>query len=674
CGVGENPEITSKDYLSLLGVYTKMTNVAGIGTQESSDRANDMYMKCRYMDEITDRKGVVFATGTPISNSMSELYTVCKYLAYDRLQQDGLLSFDAWAGQYGQTVSTMELAPEGTGYRSRTRFAKFVNLPELMSMYHDFADVKLADDLNLNVPEAIYETIVAERSPEQAIMMQELSQRASAIRSGVDPSVDNMLKVSNDGRKLGLDQRLIDPTLPDHEYSKVNLCVKKVYEIWDESREERAAQMVFCDSSTPNPDKFNVYDDMKVKLIAAGVPQDEIAFIHDAKTKEAKQQLFTKVRNGEVRILFGSTSKMGAGTNAQDRLLALHNLDCPWVPSSLEQRAGRIIRQGNRYKQVKLFNYVTNGSFDSYLWQTVENKQKFIGQVMSGKTPVRSCEDVDEVALSYAEVKALCIGNPLIKVRAELDTDLTRLKMLKSTWQREQYRLSDQVSKILPASISSTKALIERLTPDAAQAEQTKEAGYESFTILGKTYIEQKNTEAALLTIVGDMPFDTPKYVGEWRGFRISAIRVQEGFEDLTNIIIRGKETYTVKVTSQANLSKIRKTLDGIPKRLEQAKGNLVSLIGELKTAKETLEQPWAYEEEFQEKTARLIEVDAELAENADKEPPMEQKVIVMPNGQEQPVDTAELPSFNELLEEGQRLAAELNQRAEAKQQSPTLE
>lgn len=436
-----------------LFLYTKMRNVAGLSASEAQ-KSTDMYMKCRYMDELTGGKGVIFATGTPISNSMTELYTMMRYLQYSALQERGLTQFDAWASTFGETVTASELAPEGTGYRQKTRFSKFFNLPELMNLFKQVADIKTKDQLNLPVPEAETKTIVAQPSELQKKMVAELSERAAAVHNGsVNSTVDNMLKITSDGRKIGLDQRLMNSLLPDDTTSKVNLCVGNVIRIWEEGKENRLTQLIFCDNSVPKPNTFNIYDDVKGKLIAAGIPETEIAYIHDADTEVKKKNLFSKVNDGQVRILLGSTQKMGAGTNVQERLIAVHHLDVGWRPADMTQRNGRIIRQGNRNPVVQVYNYVTERTFDSYLWQTLENKQKFISQIMTSKSPVRSCEDVDEQVLTYAEVKALCAGDDRIKEKMDLEVDIARLRMLKAEHQSMQYRLEDQLLKTFPEQI-----------------------------------------------------------------------------------------------------------------------------------------------------------------------------------------------------------------------------
>ena len=459
-----------------------MRNVAGLSTSEAQ-KSSDMFGKCRYLDEITGGRGVVFATGTPVSNSMTELYTVMRYLQYSTLQQKKLTHFDCWASTFGETTTAIELAPEGTGYRARTRFAKFFNLPELMSMFKEVADIKTSDQLHLPVPVAKFETVVAKPSDIQKEMVQELSKRAAKIHSGtVDASEDNMLCVTNDGRKIGLDVRLMNPMLPDDPNSKLNVCVRNVLKIWEEGKDQKLTQLLFCDLSTPKNDgNFNVYDDIRKKLIAAGVPENEIDFIHNADTEAKKATLFSKVRSGDVRVLLGSTAKMGAGTNVQSRLVAVHHLDVGWKPSDMTQRNGRIIRQGNMNKEVKVFNYVTEGTFDSYLFQTLENKQRFISQIMTSKSPVRSCEDVDEQALSYAEIKALCAGNPLIKEKMDLDVQVAKLKVLKADHQSQKFRLEDKLLTKFPADIRETNAYIAGVKADAQLAPEPNPSVLASF-------------------------------------------------------------------------------------------------------------------------------------------------------------------------------------------------
>ncbi|MFB1292220.1 helicase-related protein, partial [Streptococcus pyogenes] len=465
-----------------LFLHTKMRNVAGIGQSEAF-KSSDMYMKCRYMDEMTDGKGVVFATGTPISNSMTELYTMQRYLQYDDLKARGLEHFDAWASTFGETENTFELSPEGTGYRQKTRFSKFYNLPELMSMFKEVADIKTSDMLNLPVPEANFEVIKTKPTEEQKEILEAISERADAVRNNqVEPTEDNMLKITNDGKKLALDQRLINPLLPDDPNSKVNVCVKNIFSIWDKTKENSSTQLVFSDMSTPKGDgEFNIYDDIRNKLVNMGIPKEEIAFIHEADTDKQKDELFSKVRRGEVRVLLGSTQKMGAGTNVQNKLIALHDLDVPWRPSDLEQRSGRIVRQGNENDKVNIFRYVTENTFDAYLWQTIENKQKFISQIMTSKTPVRVAEDVDEASLSYSEIKALATGNPIIKEKMDLDNEVTKLKMLEANYKSNKYKLEDKVNKIYPQSILKTEMEIQAVKEDIASVEKLGE-GDSKFT------------------------------------------------------------------------------------------------------------------------------------------------------------------------------------------------
>ena len=513
----------SQAYKNLF-LYTKMRNIAGLSTSEAQ-RSSDMFMKCRYLDEITGGRGVVFASGTPVSNSMTELYTLMRYLQYNTLQQKGLSHFDAWASTFGETVTAIELAPEGTGYRARTRFAKFFNLPELMSMFKEVADIKTSDQLHLPVPDARFETVVVQPSSVQKEMVTALSDRAAKVHSGiVDPSVDNMLRITSDGRKIGLDQRLMNPMLPDEPGSKVNACVEKVLAIWKDGQADRLTQMIFCDMSTPKGDgSFNVYDDIRSKLIAQGVPEKEIAFIHTANTDAKKKELFAKVRSGQVRILLGSTQKMGAGTNCQDRLVALHHLDVGWRPSDMTQRNGRIIRQGNQNKEVQIYQYVTEGTFDAYIWQTLENKQKFISQIMTSKSPVRACEDVDEQALSYAEVKALCAGNPLIKEKMDLDIEVSRLKVLKADHQSKQYRLEDQILKVFPAQIEQCRSVIQRLETDiqTVQAHPLPKEGFVGIQVGSRTFDDKQLAGAAILAACKACKTMEAIHVGTYRGFEM---------------------------------------------------------------------------------------------------------------------------------------------------------
>ena len=535
-----------------LYLYTKMQNVAGI-SQTEAQKSSDMFMKCRYMDELTGGRGIIFATGTPVSNSMTELYTMQRYLQFDKLRSMGLQNFDAWASTFGETTTALELAPEGTGFRAKTRFSKFFNLPELMKTFKDVADIKTADMLNLPRPKANFHVVSVKPTEEQRQLVAGLSERASRVHSRqVRPEEDNMLKITSDGRKIGLDQRLINPLLPDDPGSKVNTCVRNVFQIWQDTQADRLTQLIFCDFSTPGKDKgFNVYDDIKQKLIASGVPESEIAFIHDADTEKKKDELFAKVRSGEVRVLMGSTQKMGAGTNVQDRLIALHDLDCPWRPADLEQRAGRIIRQGNQNPEVNIYRYVTESTFDAYLYQTVENKQKFISQIMTSRTPLRSCEDVDESVLSYSEVKALCIGDPRIKEKMELDIDVNKLKMLEASFKNQHYTLQDRLRKTLPASISATEQKIELLERDQATADKTKSADFQ-MTIMGKTFgldaegnPRKQEAGEALLAVAQTLGRNAGT-VGEYRGFGMSFYMEQATGKVYLNL--QGATTHNVEL------------------------------------------------------------------------------------------------------------------------------
>lgn len=500
-------EITSKPYLSLFYLYTKMRNVGGIA-QTEAQKSSDLFMKCRYLDEITGGRGTVFATGTPISNSMVELYTIQRYLQYSTLVKNGLQHFDAWASTFGETITAVELTPEGTGYRAKTRFAKFYNLPELMAMFKEIADIKTADMLNLPVPEAKYHNIAVKPSEMQKEMVASLAERAEQVRGGgVDSSVDNMLKITNDGRKLALDQRMLNDMLPDFEGSKINACVDNIYRIWEENADKKSAQLVFCDLSTPKNDgTFSVYNDIRKKLIERGIPESEVKFIHEADTDMKKKELFQKTRKGEVRVLLGSTQKMGAGTNVQDKLIALHDVDCPWRPSDLEQRSGRIVRQGNENPQVDIYRYVTEQTFDAYLYQLVEGKQKFASQIMTSKSPVRSAEDIDETALSYAEIKMLATGNPYIKEKMDLDIQVQKLKMLKSNFLSEKYGLEDKVIKFYPQQIAYLKSRVEGLTKDVKTAKLHPKPIDEQplgMTVSGVSYLlEKKGYEVRVLDLI----------------------------------------------------------------------------------------------------------------------------------------------------------------------------
>ena len=599
-----------------LFLTTKMRNVAGLSTSEAQ-KSSDMFGKCRYLDEITGGRGVVFATGTPVSNSMTELYTVMRYLQYSTLQQKKLTHFDCWASTFGETTTAIELAPEGTGYRARTRFAKFFNLPELMSMFKEVADIKTSDQLHLPVPVAKFETVVAKPSEIQKEMVQELSKRAAEIHSGtVDASVDNMLCVTNDGRKIGLDVRLMNPMLPDDPNSKLNVCVRNVLKIWEEGKDQKLTQLLFCDLSTPKNDgNFNVYEDIRKKLVAAGVPENEIEFIHNADTEAKKAALFSKVRSGDVRVLLGSTAKMGAGTNVQSRLVAVHHLDVGWKPSDMTQRNGRIIRQGNMNKEVKVFNYVTEGTFDAYLWQTLENKQRFISQIMTSKSPVRSCEDVDEQALSYAEIKALCAGNPLIKEKMDLDVQVAKLKVLKADHQSQKFRLQDKLLTKFPADIQETNAHIAGLKADAQLADahpQDKEE-FCGMTIKGVAYDEKKTAGERLVLACSELPNAEEKVIGSYRGFELS-LRF-DAFRAEYQALLKGQRKYTVPLGTDplGNIIRLDNSLNNFPERITSAENELTTLHQQQAAAQIEVEKPFPQEEELAEKSARLAELNAQL-------------------------------------------------------------
>ena len=651
--------------------FTKMSNVAGLSTAEAQ-KSSDMFMKCRYIDELTGNRGIVFATGTPVSNSMVEMYTIQRYLQYDTLKDKSMTHFDCWASTFGETVTALELAPEGTGYRARTRFAKFFNLPELMNMFKEVADVKTADQLNLPTPEAHYETISVKPSEIQKQLVQALSERAAAVHGHmVDPSTDNMLKITSDGRKLGLDQRLIDPMLPDHPGSKVNVCVDNIFRIWQEGQADKLTQLVFCDLSTPkssassrsgpapkeqegteeekpekteereetalsdegkadaektdaisspepavqNLDQFSVYDDIRAKLIAKGVPPEEIAFIHDANTEVRKKELFAKVRSGQVRVLMGSTAKMGAGTNCQDRLIALHDLDAPWRPGDLEQRAGRIVRQGNKNKDVFIYRYVTEQSFDAYLWQTLENKQKFISQIMTSKSPVRSCEDVDETALSYAEIKALCAGDPRIKQKMDLDIEVARLRLMKADHDSKRYSLEDQIRKEFPKRISECQHSIEGLQHDLERlaAHPLPEKDFVGMTVDGTYYAEKKEAGAAIIEFCKKHYTMDRVEMGEYRGF--SMFLQYDAFKKEFEVTLQGDMSHWVALGSDihGNIQRIDNALSGITERLNGVKTSLENYESQLKAAQEEVQKPFPQEEELKEKSARLAELNADL-------------------------------------------------------------
>ena len=652
-----------------LFLYTKMRNVAGLSTSDAQ-KSSDMLLKCRYIDELTGSKGVVFATGTPVSNSMTELYTMMRYLQHDTIRDKGLAHFDCWASTFGETTTAIELAPEGTGYRARTRFAKFFNLPELMNLFKEAADIKTADQLNLPTPTPIYHNVVAQPTEIQQAMVQELSERAAKVHAGiVDASVDNMLKITSDGRKLGLDQRIINPNLPDEPTSKVNLCVENIYRIWDEGQADKLTQLVFCDLSTPknaapskraakatagnldspelhalemlaerdggNDEKdFTVYDDIRDKLVAKGIPREQIAFIHEANTETRKKELFSKVRSGQVRVLMGSTFKMGAGMNVQDRLVALHDLDAPWRPGDLEQRSGRIIRQGNMNPEVHIYRYVTEATFDAYLWQTLENKQKFISQIMTSKSPVRSCDDIDETALSYAEIKALCAGDERIKEKMDLDVDVARLKLMKANHQSQQYRLEDNLLRYFPEQIEQNKGFIAGFEADMKTlAEHPHPAdGFAGMTVRGDVLTDKENAGAALVDAFKEVKGLEPVAVGSYRGFQMS-LTLEDFGRDYV-LTLKGQMTHRVTLGKdpRGNLTRIDNALNGMSDRLTAVQNKLDSLYAQMETARSELGKPFPQEEELRTKSARLAELNIEL--NIDDKTPLEQMAEEAPRAE----------------------------------------
>lgn len=641
-----------------LFLYTKMRNVAGLSTSDAQ-KSSDMLLKCRYIDELTDSRGVVFATGTPVSNSMTELYTMMRYLQHDTIRDKGLAHFDCWASTFGETTTAIELAPEGAGYRARTRFAKFFNLPELMNLFKEAADIKTADQLNLPTPKAIYHNEVAQPTEIQQAMVQELSERAAAVHAGtVDPSVDNMLRITSDGRKLGLDQRIINPNLPDEPTSKVNMCVDNIHRIWEEGHDNKLTQLVFCDLSTPkssatkraakapagnldNPElralerlaqkdgideepSFTVYDDIREKLVARGIPREQIAFIHEANTEARKKELFGKVRSGQVRVLMGSTFKMGAGMNVQDRLIALHDLDAPWRPGDLEQRSGRIIRQGNMNPEVHIYRYVTEATFDAYLWQTLENKQKFISQIMTSKSPVRACDDIDETALSYAEIKALCAGDERIKEKMDLDVDVARLKLMKANHQSQQYRLEDNLLRYFPEQIEQNKGYIAGFEADMKTlAEHPHPAdGFAGMTVRGDVLTDKENAGAALVDAFKEVKGLDPIPVGSYRGFQMS-LTLEDFGRDYV-LTLKGQMTHRVTLGKdpRGNLTRIDNALNGMADRLATTQSKLESLYSQMETAKAELGKPFPQEDELRVKSARLAELN--IALNIDDKMPLE--------------------------------------------------
>ena len=600
-----------------LFLYTKMRNVAGI-SQTDAQKSSDMFMKCRYMDELTGGRGITFATGTPVSNSMTELYTIMRYLQYDTLMRMGMGHFDSWAATFGETVTAIELSPEGTGYRAKTRFARFFNLPELISIFKEAADIQTSDMLNLPVPEAEFINEVLKPSEEQQEMVSAFSERAESVRGGlVNPTEDNMLKITNDGRKCALDQRLLNELLPDAEKSKVNTCVENAFQVWDEGKTDRTTQLIFCDLSTPKGDgTFNVYDDVRNKLVARGIPKEEIAFIHEYNTEAKKAELFAKVRAGQVRILMGSTPKLGAGTNVQDRLIALHHLDCPWKPSDLEQQEGRILRQGNQNDKVKIFRYVTENTFDAYMWQILENKQKFISQIMTSKSPVRSCEDVEEAALSYAEVKALATGNPYIKEKMDLDIQVSKLKLMKANHTSQKYRLEDNITQHYPHQIAIFKERIEGFTADMEKYAKNKPEDKEQFfmQVGGKPYTDKKEAGTAIIAMCKEIKgINASADVGEYLGFKLNV--TFDSFNNKFVMNVKGAMSHPMEVGTDplGNITRINNALEAMPAQLEEEQTKLSNVEHQLETAKAEVDKPFPQEAELSEKLERLAELNALL-------------------------------------------------------------
>lgn len=626
--------VDESDMYKNLFLYTKMRNVAGLSTADAQ-KSSDMFAKCRYLDEITGGRGVVFATGTPISNSMTEMYSIQRYLQFDKLQAMGMGHFDCWASRFGETVTALELAPEGTGYRARTRFAKFFNLPELMQMFREIADIKTSDQLNLPVPEVEYHTVVSQPTEHQKAMVEDLSKRAERVHNGIDPHIDNMLRITSDGRKLGLDQRLINPMLPDEPGTKVNMCVANVLQQWRDGDAEKLTQLIFCDVSTPtgsgkqtNPDADstfnNIYDDIRQKLIAGGMDPEQIAFIHSAKSDVQKKELFAKVRSGQVRVLIGSTQKMGAGTNIQDRLIALHDLDCPWRPRDLIQRAGRIVRRGNQNPKVHIYRYVTESTFDAYLWQTIEAKQKFISQIMTSKSPVRSCEDVDETVLSFAEIKALCAGDPRIKERMDLELEVSRLRIMKADYQSKHYQMEDDVLKNYPEQIKETQCFIEGMKKDVQTLKQNlrPDGEFSGMIVNGMTYSDKPKSGTALIDACQDISSTDPVEIGSYLGFSLSV-----KFSSFTHkIILKGAVSYQVELGDDiyGNITRINNALGKINEQLEEYKVKRDNLQQQMDAAKAEINKPFQYETELAQKSARLAELDAQLniANNAKSDDP----------------------------------------------------
>ncbi len=617
-------EIISKSYLSLFFLYTKMRNVAGI-SQTEAQKSSDLFAKCRYLDEITDGRGIVFATGTPVSNSITEMYTMQRYLQYATLRRHCLQHFDCWASTFGETITAIELAPEGTGYRTKTRFARFYNLPELMNMFKEVADIKTADMLNLPTPTPRYHNVAVKPSEFQKEMVADLAERAEKVRNRmVEPYEDNMLKITNDGRKLALDQRLANGMLPDHQDSKVNACVENVFRFWQENREQKLTQLLFCDLSTPKNDgNFNVYDDIRKKLVEMGVPKEEVAFIHEADTEIKKKELFAKVRKGQVRVLIGSTAKMGAGTNVQNLLIASHDLDCPWRPRDLEQRAGRTIRQGNKNPEVHMYRYVTENTFDAYLYQILENKQKFISQIMTSKSCVRSAEDIDETALSYAEVKALATGNPFIKEKMDLDIQVSKLKLLKASHLSQKYSLEDSLIKHFPQQIKYTGERIAGLEKDlerfgqyhaTVETEGKKEENkFDGMVVKEVAYAEKAAAGAAVLDACKMMTSPEPQELGSYMGFPM--MFSFDTFKKEYQITLQGALGHSVSLGSDVhgNITRLNNVLTEIPKKLEYWREQLKTLQQQMETAKKQVQMPFEKEQELKKKSARLNELNVLL-------------------------------------------------------------
>ena len=608
--------IDEADMFKNLSVSTKMRNISGVAANRKVQKTQDLYIKCQYLDELTGGKGIVFATGTPVSNSITELFIMQKYLQADYLRESGLTHFDAWAANFAQKVTKLEYAPTGKGFRQKTRLSKFSNLPELMTAFKECADIKTAQDLNLPEPECERHIIAAEPTETQKNLIQSLSERAEKIHNKqVTPDVDNMLKVTTDGIKIGLDQRLINPLLSDEPNTKINMCVNNVTDIWKKTADERLTQVIFCDYSTPKKDAFNLYDDVKSKLIANGIPENEIAFIHDYEKPQDKERLFDKVRNGEIRIVLGSTQKMGAGTNVQDKLVAVHHLDVGWRPSDMTQRNGRIIRQGNQNKEVQVYQYVTEGTFDAYLYQTLENKQKFISQIMTSKSPVRSCDDVDEQALSYAEIKALCAGNPLIKEKMDLDIDVARLKVLKADHQSQQYRMEDKLLKYFPAEIEKQAGYIHGFEVDikTVEAHPQISEGFCGMEIMGKHYAEKADAGEIILAACKETKSADPVPLGSYRGFQMELS--YDSFRSEFDIVLKGAMSHRVALGTDArgNITRLDNVLSGIPERLKRANEQLTNLYNQQEAAKAELGKPFPQEAELAAKSQRLAELDAAL-------------------------------------------------------------